>query len=178
MTTTSTAQSSPRPLASFTAVLNAVLILLVALIPQFATAASVVQTPYPALLSARIVSPQTGLFTIHGEGFSPGGSVYVSVVGNGNDSTGASQSFWTVATSAVYGPNGSQDPANGYVAAGVIDEQISVTGETVFGPNGSQDPANGYREASDVTCLGHFDVQAYDNDSHTWSNQVSITLSC
>jgi hypothetical protein len=156
--------------------LSAALILLITLLPQLATASSVVPTSYPVLLFSRNQAPEPGVFAVHGEGFSPGGSVYLSVTSTNLPEL--SESFWTVATSAVYGPNGSQDPANGYIAAGEIDEWIAVTGETVYGPNGSQDPANGYRESGAAFCNGNIEVQAFDSESRTWSNQVRVILSC
>ena len=165
-----------RPAAPFSTCLSAALILFITLLPQLATASSVAPTSSPALHLVRNRSPDPGVFAIHGEGFSAGGSVYLSITSTGRPDL--SESFWTVATSAVYGPNGSQDPANGYVAAGVIDERIVLESDTVFGPNGSQDPANGYRESTAGFCLGNIIVQAFDQDSHSWSNRVSVNLTC
>jgi len=160
---------------SFATTLGAALILCAGLLPQPATA-SVVTAPHPVLLFVPNLQAQAGVFTIRGEGFSPGGSVYLSV--NSTAYPGVSESFWTVATTAVYGPNGSQDPANGYVAAGVIDERIVLESETVYGPNGSQDPANGYREGGAAICPGQLQVQAFDSETRAWSNRVSAIHLC
>ena len=160
---------------SFATALGAALILCAGLLPR-PTTASLVTAPHPVLLFAPNRPTQPGVFSIHGEGFSPGGSVYLSVVSTADPTM--AESFWTVASSAVYGPNGSQDPANGYVAAGVISERIVLEDTTVYGPNGSQDPANGYREANDGICPGQLQVQAFDSETRTWSNRVSATHPC
>jgi hypothetical protein len=170
------AQSTNHRPVSFGTILSAALILFLTLLPHLATASSVVPTLNPVLLIARNDPPQPGVFSIHGEGFSPGGSVYVSVTSTAYPA--ASESFWTVATTAVYGPNGSQDPANGYVAAGEIDERIVLETETVYGPNGSQDPAQGYRPADAAICPGQLQIQAFDSETRTWSNRVNALHSC
>jgi hypothetical protein len=96
----------------------------------------------PALLPGAIVSPLTGVAVIHGEGFSPGGIVYLAIYDRwGLDEQ---QHVWTVATDGALGPDGSVDPARGYASVGTVSEVISIIPEDTYGPNGSQDPAQGY----------------------------------
>jgi hypothetical protein len=161
------------------------------------------QTVVPAIASA--VALPSSVLTVRGDGFSPGGLVYLAVY----DRWGAEvhDHRWTVASTAHFGPNGSADPAQGYVRAGAITEVIDLFPATVFGPNGSQDPAQGYVRGVDApvetiygpngsqdpaqgyvpggneTALGTFCgrdlmVRAYDVASTSWSNLRDVTAGC
>jgi len=136
----------------------------------------VVPAPSSILLSASVEKVLPGTLRVQGEGFTPGGGVYISLVGSGL--AAYSDSFWTNASEAIYGPHGSQDPARGYVAAGAIDEQVSFNSGPTYGPNGSQDPAQGYHEGRISFCFGTVEVQAFDAETRTWSNQVRVDLMC
>lgn len=138
-------------------------------------AAAAVFDPSPVLLFVPSDPFRTGTFVVHGEGFTPGGSVYISIDGAHDED--ASESFWTVASTGAYGPNGSQDPAQGFARAGEIHELIVVSDVTTYGPNGSQDPARGFHGANTTAC-GNVQVQAFDADSRTWSNQVQLDHPC
>jgi len=135
----------------------------------------------PTLLPTTIVSPPSGLITIHGEGFSPGGLVRIAVY---DRQTVEMQNIWTVAATAVHGPNGSADPAQGYAEAGAISEVISLFPTDTYGPNGSQDPAQGYSKAASQppqdawACGQDLIVRGYDDRTSTWSNPVEVVMSC
>jgi hypothetical protein len=140
------------------------------------------QLTLPTLVPVTIVAPPSGLVAIQGEGFSPGGLVTIAVYdGEGEDMR---QHVWTVASAAVHGPNGSADPAQGYAAAGSIDEVIAIAPDTVYGPNGSQDPAQGYsggdhaRGGSTGSCSQDLIVRGYDQRTSTWSNPIDVIVSC
>lgn len=99
----------------------------------------------PTLMPTTIVSSPSGLVAVHGEGFSPGGLVRIAVY----DRQAVDMwNVWTVATTAVHGPNGSADPAQGFADAGTIGALVSLAPNVVYGPNGSQDPAQGYIAAN------------------------------
>ena len=68
----------------------------------------------PELTAAVGADGASGAITVTGRGFTPGGRVYVALY----DVWGAKLygKRWTYASAAAYGPNGSQDPAAGYVA--------------------------------------------------------------
>jgi hypothetical protein len=121
------------------------LLLLVSLLPQAAAGA---QSTAPILSHARTTAPVSTLLLIEGHGFTPGGLVYLAVYDRWGVENHAH--VWTVASPAVFGPNGSADPALGYVPAGTIQETIDLFAATVYGPNGSQDPALGYTPGFDA----------------------------
>jgi len=129
------------------------------------------RTSGPVLTSVLASVAQPGSISVSGEGFTPGGDVYVAIY----DTWGAElhETRWTTASVAAYGPNGSLDPALGYRAGGRVGEAFaglcgtaimvrafdrqaavwtnlldidaaSIT-SAFFGPNGSIDPAMGYR---------------------------------
>lgn len=134
----------------------------------------------PTLLPSSVVAAPSGMATIHGKGFSPGGPVEITIRDHQDADT--QWSVWTVAPTAVYGPNGSADPARGYVEAGVVDEVISIAPNTVFGPNGSQDPARGYIVTGSNAAAGELHgqdliVSAYDVRTSIWSNPILVVAS-
>jgi len=161
----------------------------------------------PVLSIAAAVAPPSSLIAVIGEGFSPGGLVYIAVY----DHWGVEvhEHLWTVARHAAYGPHGSQDPALGYAPSGYLNEVIDLFPATVYGPhgsqdptqgysggaeavfepgaiygpNGSQDPAQGYVPAGDqtqagVACGHDLMVRAYDQQAGTWSNLVDVAGTC
>jgi hypothetical protein len=103
-----------------------------------ASAQTTVRTP----VLASAVAPPTGLIAVQGQHFTPGGLVYIAVY----DRWGVDVHvhLWTIAAGEQFGPNGSMDPAQGYIAAGSLAEVIDLFPATVYGPNGSMDPAQGY----------------------------------
>jgi hypothetical protein len=120
------------------------LLSLFSLIPAFAGPGAGAQvTPSVPNLRIAVLPPQAGLLAVEGERFSPGGLVYIAMY----DRWGVDvyQHFWTVASHGSFGPNGSQDPALGYVPAGTVNEVIALYPAATYGPNGSQDPAHGYQ---------------------------------
>ncbi|MEJ7901046.1 MAG: hypothetical protein WKF63_04320, partial [Thermomicrobiales bacterium] len=81
----------------------------------------------------------------------------------------------SLAPNVVYGPNGSQDPAQGYIAA-----NAGVADNVIFGPNGSQDPAQGYFKAGRQplgnawACGQDLIVRGYDDRTSAWSNPIDV----
>lgn len=147
-----------------------------------ASATAQVTTPSPALSRVTMVSP-FGTATVSGEGFTPGGLVRLVIhdlSGIGPDvdvwlvsTAGAIDITFPYLTNATYGPNGSQDPAQGYVPATFAD-RLLVT--EVFGPNGSQDPAQGYASSS-MSWRGacpNLLVNGWDSRTDTWSNALEV----
>jgi hypothetical protein len=128
-------------------------------------------TSNPVLTEALTSAALPGSISVSGEGFTPGGDVYIAIY----DTWGAElhETRWTTASTTIYGPNGSQDPARGYYAGGRVSEAFAgLCGSAImvrafdlqaavwtnlldvgsasmapafFGPNGSLDPAQGYR---------------------------------
>jgi hypothetical protein len=125
----------------------------------------------PVLTAVLASAAQPGSISVSGEGFTPGGDVYVAIY----DTWGAElhETRWTTASIAAYGPSGSLDPALGYHAGGRVSESFAgLCGNAImlrafdrqaavwtnlldvdsvaitaafFGLNGSLDPAMGYR---------------------------------
>jgi hypothetical protein len=151
----------------------------------------------PLLIApASVPAPGTALLT--GQHFTPGGEVYIALY----DQWGIElhETRWVTASVTVYGANGSQDPASGYLQGGTLRELFGTIG-SVFGPNGSQDPATGYVEVgtngsafgsngSQDPAIGYVAGQtgnlcgatimarAYDLQAATWSNVSDIDLGC
>ena len=196
-----------RPKLSASTILAAALLFMLALAPlSLILVGAQPVSANPLLVNASIVSRPSGQIAIHGEGFSPGGIVYIAVF----DRSGQDVQYnaWAVATEAVYGPNGSSDPAQGYVAAGTINEVISLDSSPVYGPHGSQDPAWGFNGviplvptatygphgsqdpaqgyddgtrpplALDIGCVQHLSVQAFDARALSWSNRLEVVAGC
>lgn len=124
------------------------LLLVVSLLPQAVVPAASAQVAAPVLSQARAVTPLSTLLLVEGHGFSPGGLVYIAVYDRWGVENHAH--LWTVASPAVFGPNGSADPARGYTPAGTVHEVIDLLPSTVYGPNGSQDPALGHTPGFDA----------------------------
>jgi hypothetical protein len=92
-----------------------------------------------------------GLVDVGGAGFTPGGRVYVALY----DVWGATlhQTMWTAASATVYGPGGSEDPARGYRRGGAIDERF------------------------DNLCGANVMARAYDSDTKSWTDWITIDTS-
>jgi hypothetical protein len=131
-------------------------------------AASARATPAAPNLTAAAVAP--GSIAVAAHWFTPGGRVYVALY----DVWGAKlyETRWTTASATIYGREGGQDPAAGYLGGGAISERfdhlcgatlmaraydeaterwspwldVDTTGFAVahYGLNGSADPAQGY----------------------------------
>lgn len=100
----------------------------------------------PVLTSALATSIPFASITVAGKGFTSGGLVYIALF----DQWGKAlqETRWTTASPAVYGLNGSMDPALGYAEGGRINEEFAQFRATIYGPHGSQDPAQGYSPGS------------------------------
>jgi hypothetical protein len=143
----------------------------------------------PALLNspslqAALVAPRLDTVAVHGQGFTSGGLVKITIAGE--DGSGLDRQVWTVASTEIFGPHGSMDPMSGYIAAGMIDTSIAVEPEVVWGPDGSMDPARGYDDpaqgssahASVPLCFQDFTVQAFDVHSGAQSSLVDVHAIC
>ncbi len=177
--------------------------LILALVPMSPAAVGAQSAVSPNLsLQASMLAPQLDLVAVHGEGFTPGGLVQLSIV----SSTGVERHLWTVASPMVYGPNGSIDPMWGSSWPGTIDETFSLNPIVIYGPNGSQDPAQGYvdnRGNDEIvygpngsqdpaqgyvgptqdtrylrTCFQDLDVQAFDVQTGLMSSLVEVHPTC
>jgi hypothetical protein len=159
--------------------LTPVLLLLLALLPMLPGPTSAQSTSL--FLHASLVASPAGSIFVHGDGFTPGGLVYIAVSDSLN--VEVSSGMWTRAAATAYGPNGSADPAWAGMRMGSIREVISLEQDEVYGPHGSQDPAQGYVAETDgaallaALCTNGLDVAAYDHTLGTWSDRVEIAAS-
>lgn len=101
----------------------------------------------PVLSGAVVSTIAPGAIEVSGERFSPGGLVYIALYDGWG--TALHETRWVASSPTVYGVNGSQDPAQGFVQGGRIEEAFAASRAPVFGPNGSQDPAQGYGAGDD-----------------------------
>src|SRR5688572_21925457 len=98
----------------------------------------------PVLTSAAVLTSEPGEISVTGEAFTPGGEVYLAIY----DTWGSAlhETRWITASPAVYGPNGSMDPARGYVSGGSLTQSFGgLCGNSVM-------------------------VRAFDQGSGAWSN--------
>ncbi len=136
----------------------------------------------PVLHSVLTTPPSAGLVVVHGTGFTPGGLVSIVLYDSwGHD---AYVPVRTVASLGQFGPNGSADPAHGYVAPGSIADLLDLASDTVYGPNGSLDPASGYVSGGSnagtaaLRCNAELMVRAYDHRTGTWTDTIDIVAEC
>lgn len=136
----------------------------------------------PVLSSAVAIAVAPGTIEVSGERFSPGGLVYIALYDGWG--TTLRETRWVASSPTVYGLNGSQDPAQGFIAGGGIAESFAQVRQTVYGPNGSQDPAQGYVAGDDgaqalaSACDAPMMVRAYDQRTASWSNTLDVALGC
>jgi hypothetical protein len=125
----------------------------------------------PTLTSAHQLTVVPGRVAVTGNGFTPGGRVYIALYDTWG--TMLHETRWATASPVQFGINGSVDPALGYRSGGSVfetfddlcgdsvmirafDGQMTVWSNVLsvdaigarfatFGPNGSMDPARGYR---------------------------------
>jgi len=104
------------------------------------------------VLSSGFDSGIPGAITIRGDGFTPGGRVFVAVLDPwGERSYGAR---WTVASEPTFDMLGHDDPALGYRPGGVVLERFEhLCGQEVM-------------------------VRAHDQATRSWSNVVDIASAC
>jgi hypothetical protein len=161
-------------------------------------------TSLPSLSAAAMTAVPQPFVTVAGEGFTKGGLVFVALYDQWG--TTLQEHRWTVATTTVYGTNGSMDPAQGYVEGGKIAEGFDLFRETIYGPNGSMDPAQGYVAGNyepefveafygpngsqdpaqgyvpahtvELACDAPLMVRAYDNQTQAWSNTLDVLIGC
>ena len=136
----------------------------------------------PVLRATLATPPSVGLIAVSGDGFTPGGLVSIVLYDRWGQHVYAP--VRTVASLGQYGPNGSVDPANGYVAPGTIDSLVDFLPGETFGPNGSADPARGYVPGNTGTagaglpCGSQLMVRANDARTGTWTDLVDIEVGC
>jgi hypothetical protein len=106
----------------------------------------------PTITVAATLAAVPGTVTVTGEGFTPGGAVYVALY----DVWGAElhETLWTTASRTAYGPNGSADPALGFRRGGALSEVFQhLCGATAM-------------------------VRAFDRQTDRWSNWRDVDPGC
>jgi len=134
----------------------------------------------PILNNAVVSTIAPGVIEVSGERFSPGGLVYIALYDGWGEML--HETRWVASSPTVYGPNGSQDPAQGYLVGGGIEESFAQVQDPVYGPNGSQDPARGYVSGDSrgigSVCDGPMMVRAFDQRTASWSNMLDVESGC
>jgi hypothetical protein len=134
----------------------------------------------PVLRSALTTSLSLGQIAVHGDGFTPGGLVSIVLYDRWGQDVYAP--VRTVASVGQFGPNGSSDPAQGYVAPGTLSHHLDLTTDATYGPNGSADPAQGYvpgeAVAGTFACGQELMVRALDYRTSTWTNLLDFAAPC
>jgi len=168
------------------------------------TGAAQAGTSFPLLSAATMTAVPGPFVTVAGAGFTHGGLVYIALY----DQWGVTlqETRWTTASPEIFGPNGSMDPAQGYIAGGLVSEGFELFREAVYGPNGSMDPAQGYVAGNYVpietdafygpngsqdpaqgyvaagtaqqSCTAPLMVRAFDQGQQAWSNTLDVSIGC
>lgn len=130
---------------------------------------------------------------VSGEGFTPGGLAYFELRDTRDGRV--HHHFWAAIASTWIAANGSIDPSVHNLAPGVVSFMIPIVASTTYGPNGSQDPANGFDgDATSYTppaatedgvtitrhlaCEGHLVARAYDRSAEMWTLEIGVTGRC
>ena len=140
-----------------------VLFALLSLVPVSTTTAQGTVS-VPVLSVATPVSLPSTLIAVQGDGFTPGGLVYIAVYDRWGETL--HQRVWAVAGHGQGGVGGSHDPSLGYVPAGTLDVVIDHAS-----PGG--DEATG-----GISCGRDLMVRAYDQQAAAWSNLLDVTARC
>ena len=111
-----------------------------------------VVTDAPVLTGAACSGEGRGVLMVTGEQFTPGGQVDVVLSTPGSTTPAVLRSLR--ASQSIAGTNGSSDPARGFQQGGFVG--------LALGPS----------------CQKATTVRAFDRQSGTWSNEVSIDLGC
>jgi hypothetical protein len=140
--------------------------------------------PYDGpVLHGMVPSTSPTFLAISGEGFSPGGPVQIVIAGPaGTDAHHETWTF--ASTHDSWGPFGAGAANLEFIPAGRVRAMILLDVVPQYGPNGSQDPAQGYVPADGLAvlrlalCSQGVDVQALDARTHTWSQNVHMMAAC
>jgi hypothetical protein len=108
----------------------------------------------PRLAVTAVGTSAPGTVLIQGHDFTPGGDVTVYILAYSQGGMDLLEARSVVAADAIYGPNGSADPALGYVPGGTFSETFRSLCETI--------PM----------------VRAYDEQRDAWSDWIDIDPGC
>lgn len=119
-----------------------------------------------------------GSVRVTGDGFSPGGRVYVVLY----DQWGQQlhENRWVTASATIDRIDGT---GYGSVQGGMIDETLGSSG-TIAGPHGNQDPVNQYiagnpkNEVALNLCGTAVMVRAYDAQTEAWTSMLDVDPGC
>jgi hypothetical protein len=128
------------------------------------TATAQVTGSAPVLsVATPVVLPST-LIVVQGQGFTPGGLVYVAIYDRWGEHL--HEHVWAIAGHGHLGVSGSHDPNLGYVPAGTLDVVIdhASPGED--------------EETGGISCGRDLMVRAYDQQAAAWSNLLDVTARC
>lgn len=106
----------------------------------------------PVLSNGSPSPPVAGEVDVRGSDFTPGGRVFVAIYDRWDKTHFDSR--WVRAAAAHYGPNGSQDPALGYVHGGDILASFTLP------------------------CKSAPMVRAYDEQSGFWTQVMDVSPGC
>lgn len=106
----------------------------------------------PILINGSPSPPVAGEVDVRGEGFTPGGRVFVAIYDRWD--TVHFETRWIRAAAAQYGPNGSHDPALGYLRGGDIYASFILP------------------------CKSAPMVRAYDEKTGFWTTVMDVSPGC
>lgn len=94
-------------------------------------------------VTAKVLTSMPNLVFIEGDGFTPGGRVQIVVVDQWGNAL-HEPVWTMSSSGAPFGDSDTYIGVTGYPISGSIVLVLQLEGTATYGPNGSQDPANGY----------------------------------
>ncbi len=144
-----------------------------ALVAPGTRAADLAVTP-PELTAITLGS--TGLIHVSGDGFTPGGRVQIVIVDSWGNAL-HEPFWTTAAIGGPFGADGLYVSSGSIEAPGTVNLVVKLDATAIYGPHGSQDPANGYHAGVDVGTLqdaSAIHVRALDTQSNLWSGLARV----
>lgn len=123
-------------------------------------------------VTGSLIEGTDALIKIQGDGFTPGRRVQL-VVTDITGATLHEPVWTVAARGAPFGDDGIYSGVTGYGVAGAVYVVLDLSDTAIYGPNGSQDPANGYDPGTDLALLkltSSIQVRALDEQTSTWSS--------
>jgi hypothetical protein len=147
------------------------------LLPQAPRATAQTVPASPVLSRATIVASPASSLLLLGEGFTPGGRVFIAVY----DRWGVDiyKHVWTTAADWTQRTGSATNAASSYIPAGTVDELIDLVPTTVEG----EGPGLSTSPDEDQAILNHdcgrdLMVRAWDQYMASWSNLLDVTALC
>lgn len=135
------------------------------------TAGTPAQAASAPWVVGRVFQSTSGIVLISGDGFTPGGRVELVIVDQWGNAL-HEPVWTMATGEGSFGGYDIWNGGRNYGQPGTISVAVDLDMAAVYGPNGSQDPANGYQagiDAGDLLDANEPRIRALDEYTQTWS---------